>query len=261
MSDPHDTEEPTISRAERFENSVEIPMLILSLLILPVVIMPYVERLSEPSRRALNVLGVVIWVAFGLQYLVLLYLSDDKWHTVRTHKLDLLLVALPFLRPLRLIRIVRLAQAGVGFTKVARAFRRLALRPGFITTVGTVAGMILMGGALVAIAENEQPNSTIGSIADGLWWALVTCTTVGYGDEFPVTGTGRFIAIVLMLGGISGLSVITANVAAYFVGADEQDDDDETMVRLERIESQLRELTQQLSNDGRSTGGMADGTV
>ncbi len=256
MSD-HPVADTTNSRAEVFENSVEIPMLILSLLILPVVIMPFVEDLSASSRRALNVLGVVIWVAFAVQYLVLLALSDDRWHTIRTHKLDLLLVALPFLRPLRVVRIVRMAQAGAGFTKVARAFRSLTLRPGFITTVSTVTAMILLGGVLVAIAENGQPASTIGSWGDGLWWALVTCTTVGYGDEFPVTGTGRFIAILLMLGGISGLSVITANVAAYFVSADDQDDDTVTD-RLDRIESHLGELTRQLSEAARGVDGVAD---
>ena len=258
MSDRTDPEETTKSRARRFEDAVEIPMLILSLLILPVVIMPVVEDLSPTSRQALNFLGVVIWVGFGVQYLTLLYLSDDRWRTIKTHKLDLLLVALPFLRPLRIIRIVRLAEAGAGFTKVARAFRKLALRPGFMTTVGTVGAMIVLGGALVAIAENGQPGSTIESMADGLWWALVTCTTVGYGDEFPVTGTGRFIAVLLMLGGISSLSVITANVAAYFVSSDDQQDRD-TAARLEGIEVQLRELSRQLADSLQTADGVIDG--
>ncbi len=247
MSQSSDPATDAQSRAERFEAAVEIPMIVLSLLIVPVALMPVVEDLTATSLRTLEVLGVVIWALFAVQYIVLLYLSTDRWHTVKTHKLDLVLVALPFLRPLRLFRIVRLAQAGVGFGKLASAFRKIAFRPGFLATVATVAGLILIGGALVAVAESGQPGSTIESVGDGLWWALVTCTTVGYGDEFPVTSTGRFIAILLMLGGISALSAVTANVAAYFVESDSEPADATTDRRLDVIESRLGEISRQLA--------------
>jgi len=55
-----------------------------------------------------------------------------------------------------------------------------------------------------------QPGSTIDNYQDGRWWALVTCTTVGYGDHFPLTGGGRIVAVVLMIVGIAVLSMLTA---------------------------------------------------
>lgn len=236
------------ARYERWAERVEIPMLVLSVLLIPVVMMPVMEDLSPEAERALEQLGVVIWLAFVAEYVTLLALSPDRWHTVRTRKIELLLVVLPLLRPLRLVRVVRLAKAGTAFVRATQAFRRLMGRPGFVSTLATVTALILASGGLVAIAEHDQPDSTITGLGDGLWWALVTCATVGYGDEFPVTATGRFIAVVLMLAGISGLSVVTANVAAYFVADDE--DIPELAHQLDRIERQLEHLTRQLGASG-----------
>jgi voltage-gated potassium channel len=59
--------------------------------------------------------------------------------------------------------------------------------------------------------------SNIKNFGDGLWWAMTTVTTVGYGDKFPVTTEGRFLAVALMIMGISLVGVITASVAAWFV--------------------------------------------
>jgi voltage-gated potassium channel len=118
-------------------------------------------------------------------------------------------------------------------------------RPEFGGTLATVGALIVVGGTLAAIAEHRQPGSTIANLGDGLWWALVTSTTAGYGDEYPVTFTGRIIATLLMIAGISGLSVITANVAAFFVSNDTEPDTDDLSDRLDRIEQALGRLLDQ----------------
>jgi voltage-gated potassium channel len=69
----------------------------------------------------------------------------------------------------------------------------------------------------ITIVERPIESSNIKSFGDGLWWALTTVTTVGYGDRFPTTTEGRAIAFALMLVGISLMGVITASVAAWFV--------------------------------------------
>jgi voltage-gated potassium channel len=72
---------------------------------------------------------------------------------------------------------------------------------------------------VVAILELEEPadGSTIHSVSDALWWAFATVTTVGYGDEYPVTNGGRIVAMILMMVGVALVSVITGWLAKWFL--------------------------------------------
>lgn len=79
-----------------------------------------------------------------------------------------------------------------------------------------------------------------------MWWAATTVTTVGYGDTVPVTPAGRGIAVALMIAGIAFFSVLTANIAAFFVERIPDEDPgtaklDEILQRLDAIEAELRE--------------------
>jgi voltage-gated potassium channel len=70
-------------------------------------------------------------------------------------------------------------------------------------------GLVLFVAALAVLqAERGHPGGNIESFGDALWWAVTTVTTVGYGDRFPVTTTGRFVAGGLMLAGIALLGVV-----------------------------------------------------
>ena len=81
----------------------------------------------------------------------------------------------------------------------------------------------------------------ITTLDDALWWAVVTSTTVGYGDVVPATAVGRGIAALLMLTGVGLLSVVTANIAAYFVEESTSEHHD-LVERLDRIEQLLTDL-------------------
>ena len=69
----------------------------------------------------------------------------------------------------------------------------------------------------ITISERAVEGSNIKNFGDGIWWAITTVTTVGYGDKFPTTMEGKFLAVGLMIVGISLMGVITASVAAWFV--------------------------------------------
>jgi voltage-gated potassium channel len=72
---------------------------------------------------------------------------------------------------------------------------------------------------LVYLAESTSADANIKSFADGLWWGVVTFLTIGYGDRFPITTTGRFLAIILMFGGVLVISLLTARISTAFFEA------------------------------------------
>src|SRR5262245_49073684 len=80
---------------------------------------------------------------------------------------------------------------------------------------------VAAAGAIAALAildaERTNPDASIRSYGDALWWAISTITTVGYGDLYPTTLEGRLVAAALMIAGIALLGVITASIASWFV--------------------------------------------
>lgn len=156
---------------------------------------------------------------------------------VRQHPLELLLIAIPIFRPLRLLRVLRVfAGTGAAFKTVSRIADRKGLQ-WFLVLAVTVIGV---SAVLMLLVERDATAAEIRDIGDALWWAVVTCTTVGYGDVTPVTPAGRTLAVLLMGLGISIVSVITANIASVLVEQDTESD-------LARLESKIDSLTTALS--------------
>ena len=116
--------------------------------------------------------------------------------------------------------------------------------------VVATATVVVAGGALMRFIDHKE----YSSIWVGMWWAIQTVTTVGYGDVTPENPAGRIVAAVLMLEGVAFLTIITAAITSTFVqrasqlrSADEGTEErslhtrfDELEARLERIEESLR---------------------
>lgn len=203
---------PDVEPFRRWCRATDGPLLVLALAFLVVLLLPlYRPDLPEGARSALRVANVALWLIFGVDYLVRLALAPDRRAYVRGHVPDLLLLVVPFLRPLRLLRV-----AGLLGTVSRRSGSRALL-----TTTGTVIVgellLVVVAAGLVLDVERGAEGANLTSSQDALWWAATTVTTVGYGDRFPVTGEGRLVAVALMVGGIALLGVVTASVAAWFV--------------------------------------------
>ena len=84
-----------------------------------------------------------------------------------------------------------------------------------VYTVGATMLTVVIAG--LAVYDAERTNGNIDSFGDAIWWAFVTITTVGYGDYYPVTVTGRVVAVGLMIGGIALIGVVTATLASWIV--------------------------------------------
>lgn len=223
----------------RVEERLEPFMLGLSLLFALVFCIPLLTEISPEAESGLELAGWAIWLLFLIEYAWLLLLADDRPHWARNHKLDLLIIILPFLRTLRFVRVIRVATTTSGLGRALISLQRIGARPGFQPVFVALFSFILVGSGFVLAFEHEQPSSSIQSFGDALWWAIVTCSTVGYGDQFPVTLGGRIVAVVLMLVGIGGLTLVTATIAAFFVNQDDDQDQAELRLQLDRIEALL----------------------
>jgi voltage-gated potassium channel len=211
---------------------MERPLLAASLLFGVVLTLPVlVLDLPGAVRFALRAANVAIWVFFAVEYAGRLYLVDDRRRFVRTHVLDLVIVLVPFFRPLRLVRLV--AVAG----RLGRQSRGALVAD--VTKMVTIAAVFtaFLGGVLALDAERNAPETTIANFADALWWALGTMTAVPYGDVYPVTQTGRLVSASLMILGLVFVGIITAAIAAWFVQFISREDELE-----ETLEGDGREL-------------------
>jgi voltage-gated potassium channel len=88
--------------------------------------------------------------------------------------------------------------------------------------VGVAVIAVGLGSIAILHAEQESPDANITTFGDALWWAATTVTTVRYGDRYPVTTSGRLVAVALMVVGISMVGAVTASVAAWMVKHVEQ---------------------------------------
>jgi voltage-gated potassium channel len=155
--------------------------------------------------NTLSVIAWIVWACFAVDYAARLLLSAGKGRFARTHKLDLLMVLLPMLRLLRIFLLLRRSLASVSTERIAGS------------VVSLVVAAVVVSAFFMWRVEYDAPGATINTFRAAIWWAIVTTTTVGYGDYTPVTNAGRVIATVVMIVGVGLIGTVSATVAAWFV--------------------------------------------
>ena len=248
------TVDPSSSpRLDRWESRTEWPLAGIAVLFL---IAYAVDVLARPHGAAAFAVDVVTWgsyAVFAVDYLIRLAMAGQRWRWFYRHLFDLAIVLLPLLRPLRLVRLVILLS--VLHRAVGNAIRGRVI----IYTVSGAVLLVFVASLAVLDTERDVEGAHITSFGQALWWSITTITTVGYGDLTPVTTTGRVIAVLLMIGGISLVGSITATLASWIVQrvADEQSADE--AVTTAHINRLLGEIDQLRAEVHRLESGRDDG--
>ncbi|MDX8392007.1 MAG: ion channel [Mariprofundaceae bacterium] len=187
----------------------------------------FVESLPEWATLA-------ALLSFVVMFFIRWYIDDDRRAWMKSNWFDLALVVLlasPILRMLMAFKIAGLAPA-LKLGTLIRSNRQRLLKLVVLSgdslpvAMALVFGLVFVFGTAVFMLEHGR-NPQFQALQDGLWWAFVTLTTVGYGDMVPITGGGRMVAVFTMLFGIAVYSLVIANLTA-FVEAYRQKSDDES---------------------------------
>ena len=210
----------------------------LALLLVPLLLAPFLVELSPALAEVLGEADGIIWAVFAGALLAALLVSPDRPRYLRRHWLDLLLVIVPLVGVLRAARALRLVWALGAAVRVLHGSRRLLVRRGTSFLLIGVSLVVVVAAGLIVVVERDDPHATIHTYGDGLWWALTTIATVGYGDKYPVTAAGRGLAVALMLMGIAAFGVLTAEMVALFVG----EPDDTANRHLLQVDERLRRI-------------------
>ncbi|MGA1196094.1 MAG: potassium channel family protein, partial [Candidatus Latescibacterota bacterium] len=96
-------------------------------------------------------------------------------------------------------------------------FVRSIVENQLVWIVSMIVVFALVIGYAILLFEKQPDREEFATLADGIWWAVVTMTTVGYGDEYPITTPGRIIGVALMFSSIGLVSVFTATISSIFV--------------------------------------------
>lgn len=118
-------------------------------------------------------------------------------------------------RTLRIVRALKLQRFNASLSRFFLSFTKIESE---LKIIGTLLFLILfMSTALVHEAEREAQPDKFGDFGSSFWWAVVTMTTVGYGDSVPVTGLGRFVAGLTVVVGLIAFGVFTSVVGTAFL--------------------------------------------
>ena len=256
--------------APEHSNSYNIFMLVLTVLSLGIMVLLLLP-LSQPTLDVLLVYDNVVCVVFLADFAANLLRSPSKrdYFIGRRGWLDLLgsipsLGVFRFTALLRLARLSRLAR----IARLLQGENKKALIEDVVTNRGAYAAFItvlsafmvlVVASVLVIQFESQSPDANIKTGGDALWWAVVTITTVGYGDRFPVTQLGRVVGFAVMSAGIGIIGALASILASILVPQAEKPEPVDATVptvsqELADIKAELAGLRAALAGTG-GTGG------
>ncbi len=211
----------------QLEDWLERPMLVLSFIWLSLVIV----ELIWTTSGVFNLVGVIIWVIFVLEFMLRFALAPRKIEFLKRNPITIIALAAPAFRFLRVLRLLRLGRglrlvrivgtANRGFAALRQSFDRRGLS----YVLATTALVILLGaGGMLAFEPERDVHGGFSGYADAVWWTAMLVSTTGSGF-WPLTPEGRVLALLLAIYGLAVFGYITASFATFFIGQEAESPD------------------------------------
>ncbi|MCK5384662.1 MAG: ion transporter [Alphaproteobacteria bacterium] len=196
------------------------------------------ETLPEFSSKHSELLGfleAITVIIFTIEYAVRIFVAEKRTKFIfRFFGIVDLLAILPFylpflgidlrvLRAFRLLRILKLFKQSKAIDRFRRALeitKKELLMFAFLAVI-----MIYISAALIYLCENEAQPEQFRSIFHSLWWAVITLTTVGYGDMYPITVGGKLLTSVILMIGLGIVAIPTGLISSALTQARKEEID------------------------------------
>jgi voltage-gated potassium channel len=228
---------------------------VLSLGIMVVLVLP----VSDATRRLLTVYDNAICVVFLIDFSGNLFRAPTKkeYFIGRRGWLDLLgsIPSLGFFKFTALFRLARLSRVA-RITRLLRGQNKRELIDDVVTHRGEYAAFVSVMAAMIVLVvcsvlvlqfESRAADANITTGGDALWWALVTITTVGYGDYFPVTAAGRITGAFVMFAGVGIIGALASILASVLVAPTENEDERDEAAGTRTVQDELVEIKAELT--------------
>lgn len=242
----------TARRAESIQ--YQLFMLALCVYTLAALAFEVVLRPAAETRALLQYADTAVCGVFLVDFLLCLYRAGNRWRYLYTWGWLDLASSIPAIdiarwgRAARAARIVRVLR-GVRATKILGSLVLAKRAESTFLAASLVAILLLVVSGISILQVETASQSNIKTAGDALWWALSTITTVGYGDRYPVTAEGRFVAALLMCAGVGLFGIFSGFLAAWFVAPAANQERGE----LEALKDEVRQLRAMLEKTvGRS---------
>jgi voltage-gated potassium channel len=201
-------------RLERIERRIRFPMAALGVAWAVVGIIVLTRHSNGGDSQVLVSVLFVIWLIIVVECAVRYIVVPDRGRYFSSRRVEPAMVAVPLFQIGKLAGVEQTTVfCGEGVERFLAILRHRKL---FRVLLAALA-LLILGAWLAMLFESKAPHSNIHTFKDAIWWAVVTVTTVGYGDRYPVTEGGRAVAVILMFVGIGLIGTLTATVASFFM--------------------------------------------
>ena len=223
---------------------IEMAMMILSLLSVIIVLVMTFGRLDSETYRLLSFIDSGICMIFMLNFFIGLIRARDKLFFIKHHWVDFV-ASIPAIEALRMARLFQILRV-IRLIRMSRSLLLPLIKQRKQTTLASLlvamVTILALASVIMLIVESGTEGANIQTAEQAIWWALVTISTVGYGDYYPVSTAGHIIGGIVIISGVSFFGVISGYMASVFVAPDEA----ERQERQERQDASKAELKSEL---------------
>ncbi|GGI70911.1 ion transporter [Shewanella gelidii] len=216
----------------------ELAMMLLSFFAVIIVLTMTFAKLDEETYRLLVYVDTSICVIFLINFTYGLLKARQKAYYFKHHWIDLV-ASIPAIEPLRfarlfqILRVIRLIRMTRSLLLPLLKQRRQATLASLMLAMVTI---LSFASVLILLVESGAEGANIQTAENAIWWSIVTISTVGYGDFYPVTSAGHIIGSIVIVCGVSFFGVISGYMASVFVAPEEN----------ERLDSHNQEIKTEL---------------